>query len=106
MPVDRISFPVETTLGGHDPVLTIVLVLRSGTEKDIEFGSVFRRNRTGDRGSSETRIAAGTSRKRDIWCSVDVSLRRETDAELKRRRVDVDFPFPEKLRKSLSGESL
>jgi len=105
MPVNRISFPVEATLGAHDPVLTHILIVRSGAEKDIEFGSVFRSYRAGGRRSGESGTA-GISRKPDIRRSVDVILGRETGVELKCRRVNFDIPVPKKIRKSLGGKDL
>jgi hypothetical protein len=70
MPVNRISFSVEATLGAHDPILAHILIVRSGAEKDIELGSVLRRDRARDSRTSESGTAAGIARKRDVWCCV------------------------------------
>jgi len=105
MPVNRISFPVEATLGAHDPVLTHILIVRSGAEKDIEFGSVLRRYSAGGRRSGEP-STAGITRKPDMRCSIDVGLSRESDIEVKRRIIDFDIPDLKKIRKGLRDGGL
>jgi hypothetical protein len=104
--IDHEQAPGSFGVAAHDPILGPILIVRSGAEKDIELGSVLRRDRARDSRTSESGTAAGIARKRDVRCSVNVSLGRETDVELKRRRVDFDIPVPKKLRKSLGGESL
>jgi hypothetical protein len=106
MPVNRISFPVQATLGAHDPVFPHVLIVRPGAEKHIEFGSVVRRYCPSGSRSSEPGTAARISRKPNIRSAVNASLGRETDIELKGRGIDFDIPVFEEIRKSLGGVSL
>jgi hypothetical protein len=106
MPVDRIPFPVEAALGGHNPVLAIVLVVRSGAEQHIEFSPVARRNRAGDRRSGEPGAATDISGEGDVGGPVAVGLRREGDVEFNRRLVDVDVSVLEKILQGLEAESL